>query len=70
MDLSSISKVNGNKVLELVKDNGAESILYKEYLDALNDKNEEKLEAFKRTDLYNVFFKRYKEECGKLKVEN
>ena len=69
IDLSSISKVNGNSVLELVKDNGAESILYKEYLDTLNDKNEEKLEAFKKADLYDVFMKRYEKECRKQKTE-
>ena len=69
-DLSDITKIEGKNILELVKENGAENMLYENYLNALNCNNEKEIEAFKKTDLYDIFMKRYEEEHGKLKIEN
>ena len=69
-DLTDITKIEGKNILELVKENGAEKILYENYLNALNCNNEKEIEAFKKTDLYDIFMKRYEEEHGKLKTEN
>ncbi len=64
-DLTDISKIEGNKLLELVKENGAEKILYENFYNAIDLNEKENIEAFKRTDLYEVFMKRYEEEKAK-----
>ena len=46
-DLTDISKIEGNKVLEMVKENGAEQILYENFYNAIDLNEKEKLEAFK-----------------------
>ena len=69
-DLTDITKIEGTNILELVKENGAEKILYENFYNAIDLNEGKKIEAFKKTDLYDVFMKRYEEEHGKLKTEN
>lgn len=65
IDLSDISKIKNENILSIIKENGGENIVYEEFSRAINDKDEETLESFKKTDLYDVFMKRYKEEHRK-----
>lgn len=64
-DLTDITKIDGTNILELIKENGAEKILYEDFFNAIDLEKEEKIEAFKKTDLYDVFVKRYEEEQKK-----
>lgn len=64
-DLSDITKIDEKNILDLAKENGAENTLYKDYLNALHYDIDEDLKAFKKTDLYDVFMKRYEEEQKK-----
>ena len=49
----------------MAKNNGMENILYEDFITAISWNKNEKIEAFKKTDLYEVFMKRYKEEQKK-----
>ena len=64
-DLTDITKIEGTNILELVKENGAEKILYENFYNAIDLNEGKKIEAFKKTDLYDVFMKRYEEEQRK-----
>ena len=64
-DLSELSKFEGNNILAIAKDNGMENILYEDFKKSIRWGEDEKLEAFKKTDIYEVFMKRYEEEQKK-----
>lgn len=64
-DLSELSKFEGNNILAIAKDNGMENILYEDFKNSIRWGEDEKLEVFKKTDIYEVFMKRYEEEQKK-----